>query len=263
MQELNPAERWAPIPGYEGHYEASDLGQIRSLDRVIPHRRNGTVRVRGRLMKQYVGPEDGRRFVRLTVENDSHLMRVHRLVLMAFVGPCPEGMEGCHNNGDPSDNRLVNLRWDTHPENMYDRGRHGTDPARNRTHCPRNHLLQAPNLVPCNASDGFRSCLACSRAQSNAKRAKERGEEFDFQAAADRHYAEIVAGTYVKRGRHCAHGHLLEPPNLCAADSAKGHRRCLACKRAGLRLARARKRGIALDLAAEADRYYAEIMAAA
>ena len=181
MQELNLAERWAPIPGYEGHYEASDFGNIRSLDRRIPHRRNGTVRVHGRRMKQYSDPNDGRRYVRLTVENDSHVMRVHRLVLMTFVGPCPEGMEGCHNNGDASDNRLENLRWDTPSENMYDKGRHGTDPQRNRTHCPRNHPLKAPNLVPCVAIDGYRNCLACSRAQSNQKRAVERGEPFDFQ----------------------------------------------------------------------------------
>lgn len=51
---------------------------------------------------------------------------VHRLVLEAFVGPAPEGMEGCHNNGDPWDNRLENLRWDTHQANMADAAAHGT-----------------------------------------------------------------------------------------------------------------------------------------
>lgn len=51
---------------------------------------------------------------------------VHRLVLEAFVGPCPAGMEGCHNNGCPSDNRLQNLRWDTRLANNADKIRHGT-----------------------------------------------------------------------------------------------------------------------------------------
>jgi hypothetical protein len=51
---------------------------------------------------------------------------VHRLVLEAFVGPCPPGMECCHNNGDPSDNRLENLRWDTHSGNTMDSLSHGT-----------------------------------------------------------------------------------------------------------------------------------------
>jgi hypothetical protein len=51
---------------------------------------------------------------------------VHRLVLEAFVGPCPAGMEACHNNGVRTDNRLENLRWDTRSANCRDRIRHGT-----------------------------------------------------------------------------------------------------------------------------------------
>jgi hypothetical protein len=45
---------------------------------------------------------------------------VHVVVLEAFVGPRPAGMECCHNNGDPADNRLENLRWDTHRNNIAD-----------------------------------------------------------------------------------------------------------------------------------------------
>lgn len=51
---------------------------------------------------------------------------VHHLVLEAFVGPCPPGMEACHWDGDPSNNALSNLRWDTHQSNMDDKSRHGT-----------------------------------------------------------------------------------------------------------------------------------------
>ncbi len=52
---------------------------------------------------------------------------VHHLVLSAFVGPCPEGMEGCHfPDRDPSNNRLENLRWGTHTTNMQDAVVHGT-----------------------------------------------------------------------------------------------------------------------------------------
>ena len=50
---------------------------------------------------------------------------VHRLVLEAFVGSCPKGMMACHNNGNPQDNRLENLRWDTAKANMEDRTKHG------------------------------------------------------------------------------------------------------------------------------------------
>ena len=53
--------------------------------------------------------------------------RVHRLVLDAFVGPCPEGLEACHENGNRIDNRLSNLRWDTRSNNHQDKLKHGTD----------------------------------------------------------------------------------------------------------------------------------------
>ncbi len=52
--------------------------------------------------------------------------RVHRLILEAFVGPCPDGQEACHNNGVRDDNRVCNLRWDTHAGNMADAVKHGT-----------------------------------------------------------------------------------------------------------------------------------------
>jgi hypothetical protein len=51
---------------------------------------------------------------------------VHRLVLAAFTGPCPAGMFATHLNGDPSDNRLINLRWRTQKDNIADKRRHGT-----------------------------------------------------------------------------------------------------------------------------------------
>ncbi len=58
---------------------------------------------------------------------------VHRLVLLAWVGPCPAGMECRHLNGDPADNRVGNLKWGTAMENVTDRGRHGTS-ARGSRH---------------------------------------------------------------------------------------------------------------------------------
>lgn len=53
---------------------------------------------------------------------------VHRLVLEAFAGPCPAGMLGCHNDGNPSNNNINNLRWDTYPANAEDSRVHGTLP---------------------------------------------------------------------------------------------------------------------------------------
>ncbi len=51
---------------------------------------------------------------------------LHSLILNAFVGPCPEGMEGCHNNGNADDCSVSNLRWDTHKNNHADKILHGT-----------------------------------------------------------------------------------------------------------------------------------------
>jgi hypothetical protein len=51
---------------------------------------------------------------------------IHRLVLETFVGPCPEGMICCHNDGNPENNCLANLRWDTYLANEHDKHRHGT-----------------------------------------------------------------------------------------------------------------------------------------
>lgn len=56
----------------------------------------------------------------LYIDGEGCRRYVHHLVLEAFVGPCPDGMEACHNNGNGLDNRLENLRWDTHDNNMYD-----------------------------------------------------------------------------------------------------------------------------------------------
>lgn len=70
----------------------------------------------------------GRRRYTLRRDNKSYRFRAARLVLHAFVGPCPAEMECCHENGDETDDRLENLRWDTHAANLQDRCRHGTVP---------------------------------------------------------------------------------------------------------------------------------------
>jgi HNH endonuclease len=58
------------------------------------------------------------------VKKTQHL--IHRLVLHAFVGPCPEGLICCHNDGNPTNNRVENLRWDTYQSNSDDMLIHGT-----------------------------------------------------------------------------------------------------------------------------------------
>lgn len=165
MVRNEDAERWMPVVGFEGLYEVSDCGNVRSLDRLDRRSR----RVNGVSMT----PGDKGKTEHLKVDLRSFGRRrsilVHRLVLEAFDGPCPEGMECRHLDGDPTNNRLANLRWGTRSENNLDRVAHGTHHQARKTHCPMGHRLAEPNIVPAEARRGGRACLACNRAQSWAK----------------------------------------------------------------------------------------------
>lgn len=74
------------------------------------------------------GTSKSRAYVSLRANGRAFVKRIHHLVLEAFVGPRPRGMEGCHNDGVPCHNNVDNLRWDTHINNMRDRKNHGNGP---------------------------------------------------------------------------------------------------------------------------------------
>lgn len=186
------SELWRPHPDWVGFYDVSTCGRVRSVDRAVPWARGATAWLTGRLLVQ-VPDGSGRPRVTLIRSNEPSGVVVCRLVLEAFVGWCPEGMEACHNNGRNTDNHLTNLRWDTHPENIRDSVRHGTHRNTRKSTCPRSHQLVAPNLKPAAAAHGRRQCLACSRAYNDATAARKRCEVFDFRAAADRHYQRIMS----------------------------------------------------------------------
>ncbi len=121
----DPAERWRAIPGWEGFYEVSDKGRVRSVERIVPHGKVGTVRIRSRVLKQGAH-RAGHLWVELCGPQGSGTRQVHQLVLEAFVGPKPEGMLTCHGDGNPQNNHLSNLRWGTQTDNMRDAIQHGT-----------------------------------------------------------------------------------------------------------------------------------------
>lgn len=77
----------------------------------------------------YSESSQGRLFVGLRKGDKLYPKYIHLLVLRTFVGPCPDGMEGCHNDGNPENCAVSNLRWDSHRNNMQDRYKHGTDPT--------------------------------------------------------------------------------------------------------------------------------------
>ena len=123
-------EIWKAIPGFEGSYEVSNLGNARSLPReIVATNRWGGVNVYtrpSRPLRPYVNTaRGGYRYVNLNVDGQQNMRRVARLVASAFLGPPPEGMHVCHNNGTPTDDRVENLRYGTPKENSADTDRHG------------------------------------------------------------------------------------------------------------------------------------------
>ena len=122
-------EDFIPVPGYEGLYEVSNLGTVRSLDRRIlnkaGHPECGTRKWRGRVLKPTLNT-DGYFRVLLCKEGHQTARRIHSLVAETFLGKRPESLETCHNNGNRTDNCLNNLRYDTPKNNQADRKKHNT-----------------------------------------------------------------------------------------------------------------------------------------
>jgi len=119
-------ENWRDVIGYEGFYQVSDDGRVRSLWRLLPHAVEAGVR-KPRIVLKYGRNNQGRLQVTLSRDNVQKRFQVHRLVLAAFTGPCPDGLEGLHKDGNHLDCRISNLKWGTHTENMQDKTRHGTE----------------------------------------------------------------------------------------------------------------------------------------
>lgn len=191
-------EIWKPVPDYEGLYEVSSYGQVKSLERYVA-RKHSTRHVKERVLKQD-SSHKGYRTVVLSKAGVAKRVLVHRLVLSTFTDISLDGLHVDHIDNDPSNNHLSNLQVLTPKENnarqklfgssVEDRGRDGSHHGRKKTHCPRGHALVMPNLVPGKWKErGHRECLACSRAR---RRASVRTVD-ELQIASDKEYALIVA----------------------------------------------------------------------
>lgn len=117
-------ERWLPVVGYEGFYEVSDQGRVRSVARIVnanKWKRPVRSKIRAQvLLKMYPA-------VHLSMEGKTKMRTVHVMLLEAFVGPRPSpAHEGCHGDGICTNNTLDNLRWDTKKANKSDSFAHGT-----------------------------------------------------------------------------------------------------------------------------------------
>ena len=119
-------EYWRDVPGYKGQYRISDWGRLKSLGRVVLRAgRGGKTTVPAKYITRKLRRGGYYRIALLDREGNREDILIHRVVLLAFVGPCPKGMECCHWDGNPMNNRLDNLRWDTAKNNQADRLRHG------------------------------------------------------------------------------------------------------------------------------------------
>ncbi|MEN6347536.1 MAG: NUMOD4 domain-containing protein [Armatimonadia bacterium] len=118
-------EAWLPVPGYEGIYEVSDIGNVRSLDRVDSrgwHRR-------GRPFKAQINRKTKRLQVRLHKNGRGHTLNVHRLVAQAFVPGEAPGLLALHSDGNALNNTPGNLYWGTYSQNAIDRENHRREAA--------------------------------------------------------------------------------------------------------------------------------------
>ena len=106
-------EQWKNIIGFEGIYEVSDFGNVRSIKT-------------GKLKAQCINKKENRPFLNLWKNNKGKIVKPHTLVLEAFVNKRPEGLECCHNDGNAFNNHISNLRWDTAKNNHADKVKHGT-----------------------------------------------------------------------------------------------------------------------------------------
>lgn len=121
-------EEWRPVPGYERLYEVSSMGRVRRIAA-------GGNTHPGKVLRPI--NHNGYRCVK--VHNRRN--RIHRLVTLAFIGPIAPGQEVNHKNGDKADNRLCNLEYVTHAENVAHARANGLTPPferRGLRHCPSN-----------------------------------------------------------------------------------------------------------------------------
>lgn len=115
-----PGEEWRPAHGYAGLYSVSNMGRVRTEPRTVVRKNGLPQSVPGRILKT---PANRSGYQECRLGGVTWL--VHQVVLYAFAGPRPPGMHGCHNDGDPSNCRLENLRWDTPAGNAADSIKHG------------------------------------------------------------------------------------------------------------------------------------------
>ena len=149
-------EEWKPIQDYEGLYEVSNLGNVRSVDHYVKNSRNSCRLIHSSPKKKSI--TNGYEMVWLHKNNKGKLFYVHRLVAKAFI---PNKMDKPfinHIDGNRMNNRVDNLEWCTQSENVY--------------HAYRHNLTSRPHPIMCiETGKTFESIADAARFSGNIKRA--------------------------------------------------------------------------------------------
>ncbi len=159
------------IAGFPG-YLIGDDGSVWTLKRKGGNNRSAG-QVGSAWKRMRVHKTKGYCRVNFIRDGRNHSRGIHQLMLEAFVGPCPEGMEACHYpDPDKSNNQIGNLRWDTHDANMKDRYRDRAPVVEKQ--CPRCQTVKSRKdfYGDKRASDGLKTeCKTChSKASYQARR---------------------------------------------------------------------------------------------
>lgn len=161
-------EEWRPVSGFEGQYEVSSNGRVRSLDRTIIKSDGRVCKFKGKVLNLNANSHG---YVTARFPKRS-AVGVHRLVAEAFI-PNPEGLPNVlHWDDNPTNNRKENLRWGTQRDNIRDILRNGNHDQANRTHCPAGHEYTAENTGTYTTKQGWKSrhCRACRKQKYEEKR---------------------------------------------------------------------------------------------
>lgn len=123
-------EEWKSIKDFDG-YMISNFGRVKSIDRLIEKtdRLSGNKfysNFKGKIIKPHQNKNANHQAVTLRKEGKSYRYYVHRLVIIAFRGDPENGLICCHNDGNPKNNHIDNLRWDSYKANLDDSIKHGT-----------------------------------------------------------------------------------------------------------------------------------------
>lgn len=140
------SEEWRDVPGFEGYYQASNFGKVRSLDRVVTYGNGKKYSKHGRELRPAT-KKNGYLQVMLNVQGVTTSWTMHKLIAYTFLGPRPPGMQVCHYDGDPQNNHVGNLRYDTPKANSQDLLRHGRNREMQKTHCKWGHEFTSENTA--------------------------------------------------------------------------------------------------------------------